>query len=53
MSHNGLTEQDVEIFSPGLKENHTIMGLHMTGNKARTDTLGFVDPDGNPDNACS
>lgn len=26
----------------GLKENHTILGLHMTGNKMNVDSLGFL-----------
>ena len=26
----------------GLKENHTILGLHMLGNEAEVDALGFV-----------
>ena len=28
----------------GLKDNHTILGLHMQGNDARVDSLGFVTP---------
>lgn len=26
----------------GLKENHTILGLHMIGNEIITDSLGFM-----------
>lgn len=26
----------------GLKENHTILGLHMVGNKMNVDSLGFL-----------
>lgn len=29
----------------GLKENHTILGLHMVGNKMNVDSLGFLRPD--------
>jgi hypothetical protein len=31
----------------GLKENHTILGIHMVGNEAITDTQGFVIPENN------
>jgi len=28
----------------GLKENHTLLGIHMVGNEATTDALGFIVP---------
>ena len=28
----------------GLRENHAILGIHMIGNEAQTDALGFVVP---------
>jgi hypothetical protein len=35
----------------GLKDNHTILGIHMLGNEGVTDTQGFVNP--NDDNGMS
>ena len=32
------------IIGEGLKENHTILGIHMLGNEAITDAQGFVIP---------
>jgi len=28
----------------GLKENHTLLGIHMVGNEATTDAMGFIIP---------
>lgn len=28
--------------SDGLKENHTILGMHMLGNEKSTDTFGYI-----------
>lgn len=35
----------------GLTENHTILGIHMEGNRSKTDSLGFIVPDHVPDRA--
>ena len=43
LSHNGLSVKDSETLSEGLKKNHTVMGLHMTGNHSSVDPLGFVE----------
>lgn len=32
LSHNGLTDMDIDQIAEGLKENHSILGLHMLGN---------------------
>jgi hypothetical protein len=32
----------MEIIAEGLKNNHTILGLHLLGNEAETDPSGFV-----------
>ncbi len=32
----------MEIIAEGLKDNHTIMGMHVTGNAAYVDNQGFV-----------
>lgn len=33
-----------DVLGEGLKENHSILGIHMLGNEAKVDQLGFVDP---------
>lgn len=45
MQHNNLTKSECQIFGEGLKENHSIMGIHMLGNDADVDPLGFVNTD--------
>jgi hypothetical protein len=34
----------MEVIEIGLKENHTILGIHMLGNEANIDALGFAAP---------
>jgi len=43
-SNNDFAAPEIEIIAEGLKENHTILGIHMIGNEATTDALGFVAP---------
>lgn len=42
LSHNGLTDPELDVISEGLKFNHTILGLHMLGNQRNTDSLGYL-----------
>lgn len=42
LSHNGFMDEEIQIMSDGLKENHTILGMHMLGNEKSTDTLGYI-----------
>jgi hypothetical protein len=35
---------DVEIIGEGLKDNHTIYGIHLNGNQGYADNFGFVKP---------
>jgi hypothetical protein len=42
LSHNKMLKNDVEIIAEGLKENHTIYGIHFSGNSGHVDKLGFV-----------
>ena len=42
LTHWGLSYFEWKIMNEGLKENHTILGLHMTGNKMNVDPLGFL-----------
>ena len=38
ISHNVLRLPEMTIISEGLKENHTIYGLHVIGNEAQVNT---------------
>ena len=42
LSHNGFMDEEIDIMSDGLKENHTILGLHMLGNQKNTDAFGYM-----------
>ena len=46
LSHNQLSEEDCAAVNCGLSENHSIAGIHMQGNDAKVDALGFVNPKG-------
>ena len=39
-----MRQDDVEIIAEGLKENHSILGLHFVGNDGEVDVKGFVTP---------
>lgn len=47
-SNNGFSAKEIEIIAEGLKENHTLLGIHMLGNEATTDAMGFVAPNRSP-----
>jgi hypothetical protein len=56
LSHNGFRKSEIEIMNEGLKENHTLLGIHMIGNEVTTDSLGFFSINeikGESDNNCS
>ena len=42
ISHWKLTSQELKIINQGLIQNHSIMGIHMVGNKGKIDTLGKI-----------
>jgi len=42
ISFNGFKAPDMEIIGEGLKENRTLLGLHVIGNEGNVDSLGFV-----------
>ena len=44
MSHNNIGLDDVEIMADGLKQNHSILGLHFIGNDGDIDVKGFLSP---------
>ena len=35
----------MEVIGEGLKNNHTILGLHVKGNNADVDAQGFIVPE--------
>ncbi|CDW87404.1 UNKNOWN [Stylonychia lemnae] len=43
LSFNSFKREDIKIIGEGLKNNHTILGIHMLGNDAEVNQLGFVD----------
>ena len=38
LSHNNFKTYDCKVIEDGLKENHTIYGIHMVGNEIDTDS---------------
>ena len=44
LRHDGLKMEDVRIMGEGLKDNHSLLGIHMIGNEAEIDSLGFANP---------
>lgn len=41
-SHNGFDARELRIMGSGLKHNHSILGLHLSGNEGKVDGLGFI-----------
>ena len=37
LSHNNLRKQDIIMMEEGLRDNHTLLGIHMVGNELNTD----------------
>jgi hypothetical protein len=44
LSYNNFKKADVTHMNEGLRRNHSIMGLHFSGNDGTVDELGFVHP---------
>ena len=42
LSFNAFGEEDIRAIADGLVENHSLLGLHMDGNRCDVDQLGFV-----------
>ena len=42
ISNNKIDIDDCEIIGEGLKQNHSILGIHFTGNAGYVDNQGFV-----------
>ena len=45
LSYWGFSLIECKVLHEGLKQNHTILGLHMMGNKMNVDSLGFLRED--------
>ena len=44
ISHNNLSKIDCEYLSKEIKDNHSILGIHVDGNEMYIDSLGFLHP---------
>ena len=44
ISHNNLSNIDCKFLSNEIKNNHSILGLHVDGNEMEIDSLGFINP---------
>lgn len=42
ISHNQFKADDMEVIGDGLKENHTLLGLHAVGHNSEIDHNGFI-----------
>ena len=42
ISFNGISKSDCILIGEGIKDNHTLLGIHLRGNEGTVDTLGFV-----------
>lgn len=43
LSHNNLDSVDCSLIGNGLRSNHTLVGLHMSGNQGQVDPRGFIE----------
>jgi len=50
-SFNNFKTADIQVIGEGLKSNHTLLGIHLMGNEAKVDELGFVMPEKTMDSA--
>ncbi|OMJ69451.1 hypothetical protein SteCoe_32825 [Stentor coeruleus] len=44
LSYNNLTYKECENLAELIKDNHNVLGLHMTGNEGFVDAKGFIHP---------
>ena len=42
ISYNSFVEKDIKEIEIGIKDNHTLWGIHVIGNEADVDSEGFV-----------
>ena len=48
LSQNQLKEQDIIVIGEGLKKNHSLLGIHITGNAGKVDAYGQLAPETEP-----
>eukprot|EP00347_Sterkiella_histriomuscorum_P017828 403347825 len=53
LSHNNFNKTDCLSMELGLRENHSLLGLHMLGNEMNTNSQGFIKEDGQNDPSLS
>ena len=41
LSHNNFKKSDCELMEQGLRDNHTLLGIHMIGNELNTNSKGY------------
>jgi len=51
ISHNNMDSNDSKFLCEEVKQNHSILGLHVDGNEMRVDDLGFLFPTNNKVNS--
>ena len=44
ISNNCFEKDECQVIAEGFCKNHTILGIHLAGNKADVDSLGFIQP---------
>jgi len=42
LSHNNNSSKELTELSNNIKDNHTLLGLHLTGNEAKVDGAGYI-----------
>jgi len=42
LSHNNITAKELNELGNNTKDNHTLIGLHLTGNEASIDGAGYI-----------
>lgn len=45
MSFNSFKKADMQFIGEAMSKNHKILGLHLMGNEASVDELGFISPE--------
>ena len=48
LSQNQLKAQDIIAIGEGLKKNHSLLGIHITGNAGKVNAYGDLNPDTEP-----
>jgi hypothetical protein len=43
LEHNHIGARDIEVFADDMERNHTILGVHLAGNRATVNRMGFIE----------